>query len=44
MADHTDDDFDLKSHQEMWHTFNKMALYGAVGVATLLIVMAIFIL
>ena len=44
MADHQTDDFDLKSHQEMWHTFNKMALYGAVGVAALLIVMAIFIL
>jgi hypothetical protein len=43
MADEADD-FDLKSHQEMWHTFNKMALYGVVGIASLLIVLAIVVL
>jgi len=43
MAEDTQD-YDLKSHQEMWHTFTKMAMYGAVGIAGLLILMAIFIL
>lgn len=38
------DDFDLKSHEEMYHTFNKMAQYGVVGVASLLILLAIFVL
>ncbi len=38
------DEFDLKSHQEMYHTFNKIAQYGVVGIATLLILLAIFML
>jgi hypothetical protein len=43
MAEDTQD-FDLKSHQEMWHTFTKIAMYGAVGIAGLLIVLAIIVL
>ena len=38
------DDFDMRSHREMWENFIKLTNYGVVGVALLLIVMALFLL
>jgi len=37
-------DFDLPAHQQMWHTFTRMAMFGAIGVACLLIFLAIVVL
>ncbi len=38
------DDFDMRDHRETWSSFIKMSNYGVVGVALLLILMAIFLL
>ncbi len=38
------DDFDMRSHREMWGNFIKLTNYGVVGVALLLIFMALFLL
>ena len=38
------DDFDMRPHREMWNNFIKLSNYGLVGVALLLIAMAIFLL
>lgn len=38
------DDFDMRAHRETWANFIKLANYGMVGVALLLILMALFLL
>lgn len=35
---------DLKTHEEMWHNFIKLITYSTIGVVTLLVLMAIFLL
>ncbi|HEU0070026.1 MAG TPA: aa3-type cytochrome c oxidase subunit IV [Alphaproteobacteria bacterium] len=35
---------DITPHTEMWHIFTRMTTYGCVGMAILLILMAIFLL
>lgn len=37
-------DSELQAHQEMWHGFIKLMSYGAVAVAVLLVLMALFLL
>ena len=37
------DSEDLKSHEETWHLFTKMMLYGSIAVAVLLLLMRIFL-
>jgi hypothetical protein len=47
MANQTADqaqDFDLPAHQQMWHTFTRIAMFGAIGIAGLLIFLAIVVL
>ena len=38
------DDFNMRPHDEMWQGFTKLLVYSSVGVALLLILMAIFLL
>jgi len=38
------DNFDMRSHRETWSSFIKLANYCVVGVALLLIAMALFLL
>lgn len=38
------DDFDIRAHQQMWSNFIRIANYSLVGVALVLILMAIFLL
>ncbi len=38
------EDFDMRSHRETWASFIKLTNYGVVGVALLLIAMALFLL
>ena len=35
---------DLKTHQEMWANFTKLTMWLCIGVATTLILMAVFLL
>ena len=36
--------FDVKPHAEMWHSFINLFFRGAVGIAILLALMALFLL
>lgn len=38
------EEFDMRSHRQTWASFIKLANYGVVGVALLLIAMALFLL
>lgn len=38
------EDFDMRAHRETWNHFIKMSNFGVVGVALLLILMALFLL
>lgn len=38
------DDFDMQTHNEMWQGFTRLIVWSAVGIALLLILLAIFLL
>lgn len=38
------DDFDIRPHRETWSSFVKLANFSVVGIALLLIAMALFLL
>lgn len=38
------EDFDMNAHRQTWGNFVKMTNYGVVGIALLLILMALFLL
>jgi len=38
------EDFDMRTHRQTWDNFIKLTNYGVVGVALLLILMALFLL
>jgi hypothetical protein len=38
------EEFDMQAHRETWGSFIKLTNYGVVGVALLLILMALFLL
>jgi hypothetical protein len=37
-------DFDLKPHQEQWHSFVKIMTYSVIGCVAVLVLMALFLL